>query len=218
MEKLVFDFLKKIEKNNNREWFKDHKESFDTAKRSADDLFQEVYSALNIHDELEPLKIFRIYRDVRFSTDKSPYKNYFSTYIGRLKPHYRGAYYLHIEPGKSFLGIGFWNPNKEDLLRIRKEIAFDGELEEILNSTEIKGIFGEIVGDEVKTAPKNFDKNLERIGLIKKKQFLLKHDFSDEDVLKLDFKDKIIEIFKAGRPFVDYMTEVLLTNLDGERL
>src|SRR5690554_7274707 len=116
------------------------------------------------------MKMYRIYRDVRFSGDKTPYKTHFAMYAGRLKSDYRGGYYLHIEPGNSFLGIGFWNPEKEDLLRIRKEIELDDELQTILNNKEIRSTFETIVGDEVKTAPKGFDKNHERIHLIKKKQ------------------------------------------------
>lgn len=218
MEKAVLRFLNDLEKNNNREWFKEHKDDFDLAKGQADHLFAKVYEGLGKSDVLEPLKIFRIYRDVRFSKDKAPYKNHFSVYIGRLKPDYRGGYYLHIEPGKSFLGLGFWEPNKEDLYRIRKEIELDDELELILNSEEIKSTFGALFGDELKTAPKGFDKDQERIGLIRKKQFLLKHDFSDAEVLHADFSNRVVELFLTGKPFMDYMTDVLLTNLNGERL
>lgn len=218
MEKAVLRFLSDLEKNNNREWFKEYKVNFDKAKEQADHLFGVVYEGLAKVDVLEPLKIFRIYRDVRFSKDKAPYKNHFSVYIGRQKPDYRGGYYLHIEPGKSFLGMGFWEPNKEDLYRIRKEIELDDELEHILNSVEIKNTFGNLFGDKLKTAPKGFDKEHERIGLIRKKQFLLKHDFSDAEVLNSDFSKQVVELFVKGKPFMDYMTDVLLTNLNGEKL
>lgn len=218
MEKAVLRFLSDLEKNNNREWFKEHKENFDKVKEQADHLFGKIYDELSKADVLEPMKIFRIYRDVRFSKDKAPYKNHFSVYIGRQKPDYRGGYYLHVEPGKSFLGLGFWEPNKEDLHRIRKEIELDDELEHILNSVEIKNTFGSLFGDELKTAPKGFDKEHERIGLIRKKQFLLKHDFSDAEVLSNEFSNQVVELFVKGKPFMDYMTDVLLTNLNGERM
>lgn len=218
MEKKVLDFLKKLEKNNNREWFQDNKSIFEDAKQSADVDFQEVYKKLCSSDELSPLKIYRIYRDVRFSTDKTPYKNHFSMYVGRQQPDKRGGYYLHIQPGESFIGVGFFGPNKEDLLRIRKEIELDDELQQILQSKEIKSTFGNLVGEEVKTAPKGFNKEHERIDLIKKKQFLLIHKLSDEDVLSKDFTDKVVTVFKASRPFVNYITDVLLTNLNGERV
>lgn len=214
----VLDYIKKLQQNNNREWFVDNKKSFEEAKESANQLFNAVYDELNLSDSLEPLKIYRIYRDVRFSADKTPYKTHFSMYMGRLKPDYRGGYYLHIEPGNSFLGVGFFDPNKEDLLRIRKEIELDNELEDILNSKEIKNTFGNLVGDEVKTAPKGFDKNHERIALLKKKQFLLIHKFTDNEVLKPDFFKEAAKVFKKSRPFIDYMTDVLLTNLNGEKM
>lgn len=213
----VLDFIKKLEKNNNREWFVENKKSFEEAKEVAAGLFNAVYNELKPADHLEPLKIYRIYRDVRFSADKTPYKNHISMYMGRLQPDYRGGYYLHIEPGKSFIGVGFFDPNKEDLLRIRKEIELDDELETILNSKDIKTTFGTLEGDEVKTAPKGFDKTHERIALLKKKQFLLIHKFTDKEVLSPDFYKEAAKVFKKSRPFVDYMTDVLLTNLNGEK-
>lgn len=213
----VLDFIKKLEKNNNREWFVDNKKSFEEAKEIAGELFNNVYNELKVTDSLEPLKIYRIYRDVRFSKDKTPYKTHFSMYMGRLQPDFRGGYYLHIQPGKSFIGIGFFDPNKEDLLRIRKEIELDDELQTILNSKDIRSTFGNLEGDEVKTAPKGFDKTHERIALLKKKQFLLMHQFTDEDVLNPEFYKKAVSVFQKSRPFVDYMTDILLTNLNGER-
>lgn len=218
MQKQVLNFLKDLAKNNNRDWFGTHKELFEDAKEQAFSEFTTIYNGLKQNDYLEPMKMYRIYRDVRFSGDKTPYKTHFAMYAGRLKPDYRGGYYLHIEPGNSFLGIGFWNPEKEDLLRIRKEIELDDELQTILNNKEIRSTFETIVGDEVKTAPKGFDKNHERIHLIKKKQFLLMHKLKDEEVLSDDFPQKAIEVFQKSRPFVDYMTDVLLTNLNGERI
>lgn len=213
----VLDFLNKLQQNNNREWFVENKKSFEEAKETASNLFNAVYNELKLTDHLEPLKIYRIYRDVRFSADKTPYKNHFSMYMGRLQPNFRGGYYLHIEPGASFIGIGFFDPNKEDLLRIRKEIELDDELEIILNSKDIIETFGTLQGDEVKTAPKGFDKTHERIALLKKKQFLLMHKFTDKEVLNSEFYKEAANVFKKSRPFVDYMTDVLTTNLNGEK-
>lgn len=218
MEKQVLDFLKNLAKNNNREWFGENKATFEKSKNDALFDFNLIHEELRQTDFLEPMKMYRIYRDIRFSGDKTPYKTHFSMYIGRQKPDYRGGYYLHIEPGNSFIGIGFFNPEKEDLLRIRKEIELDNELEDILNTKDIKTTFGSLTGDEVKTAPKGFDKNHERIHLIKKKQFLLIHKLKDEEVLSQDFSKKAVTVFKKSRPFVDYMTDVLLTNLNGERI
>lgn len=218
MEKEVLDFLNQLRQNNNREWFAENKAMFETAKSKAHTVFQGIYEQLTTIDEIEPLKKYRIYRDIRFSADKTPYKNHFSMFAGRLKPNYRGGYYLHIEPGNSFIGIGFFGPEKDDLLRIRKEIELDNELQQILESQEIKKAFGKLEGEELKTAPKGFDKNHERIHLIRKKQFLLTHQLSDKEVLSSNFNQKVVEIFHTARPFLDYMTDVLLTNLNGERV
>lgn len=213
----VLDYINKLQQNNNREWFTENKKSFEDAKETASSLFNAVYNELKSSDHLEPLKIYRIYRDVRFSSDKTPYKNHFSMFMSRSQPDFRGGYYLHIESGKSFIGVGFFDPNKEDLLRIRKEIELDDELETILNSKDIKATFGTLEGDEVKTAPKGFDKTHERIALLRKKQFLLIHKFTDKEVLSPDFYKEAAKVFKKSRPFVDYMTDVLLTNLNGEK-
>src|SRR5690606_27945368 len=213
----VLDYINKLQQNNNREWFTENKKSFEDAKETASNLFNAVYNELKSSDHLEPLKIYRIYRDVRFSSDKTPYKNHFSMFMSRSQPDFRGGYYLHIEPGKSFIGVGFFDPNKEDLLRIRKEIELDDELETILNSKDIKATFGTLEGDEVKTAPKGFDKTHERIALLRKKQFLLIHKFTDKEVISPDFYKEAAKVFEKSRPFVDYMTDVLLTNLNGEK-
>ena len=218
MEKEVLDFLNQLRQNNNREWFAENKVLFEIVKDKVHTVFQGIYEQLTTIDEVEPLKKYRIYRDIRFSADKTPYKNHFSMFAGRLKPNYRGGYYLHIEPGNSFIGIGFFGPEKDDLLRIRKEIELDNELQQILESQEIKKAFGKLEGEELKTAPKGFDKNHERIHLIRKKQFLLTYQLADKEVLDSNFEQKVVEIFHTARPFLDYMTDVLLTNLNGERV
>lgn len=216
MQQQVLDFLEDLAKNNNKVWFDEQKEQFESAKEAALESFNSIYMELAQNDFLEPMKMYRIYRDLRFSKDKTPYKQHFAMYAGRLKPNYRGGYYLHIQPNNSFLGVGFWNPEKEDLFRIRKEIEVDDELQSILDSKIMQSTFGDLYGEELKTAPKGFDRNHPRIELLKKKQFLLKHDFTDKDLIAPDFEQKVVEIFQNSRPFVDYMTEILLTNLNGE--
>ncbi|WP_177764610.1 DUF2461 domain-containing protein [Flavobacterium sp. I3-2] len=218
MKQEVFDFLNDIEKNNNRVWFAENKHRYEDCKENILIDFKNIYNLLAQNDALEPMKVYRIYRDVRFSKDKLPYKTNFSMYAGRLQPFNRGGYYLQIEPGnKSFVGGGFWGPNPEDLLRVRQEIALDDELEQILNETSFKAFYGEMQGESLKTAPKGFDKNHERIDLLRKKQFLFTKSFSDEEVLAKNFDVKVIEAFEKLRPFFDYMTDVLLTNANGER-
>lgn len=214
----LFDFLNELKKNNNREWFTENKSFFEEAKNEANLFFQSVYNELLKIDELEPLKMFRIYRDVRFSLDKTPYKKHFSAQTGRKKPYLRGGFYIHLEPGNCFIAGGFFGPDKEDLLRIRQSIEFSDELEIILKNKKLIDSFGALQGDELKTAPKGFPKEHERIELLRKKQFILRKQFSDQEIFQADFPEKVAKNYKILLPFFDYMTEVLTTNENGESL
>ena len=129
----------------------------------------------------------------------------------------RGGYYLRIRPGESFLAGGFWAPNKEDLFRIRKEIEIDDqELRAILNEPKFVSSFGgELFGDEVKTAPKGFQKDHPAIDLIRKKGFVARREFTDREVADSNFQQIIDDSFRGLRPFFDYMSEVLTTDLNG---
>lgn len=214
----ITNFLKQLEKNNNRDWFNTHKNEFDTAKAEADLIFNAIYQELSKKEELEPLKIYRIYRDVRFSNDKTPYKIHFSAQSGRKKPHNRGGYYFHIQPNHNFIGIGFWGPERDDLLRIRKDIEVSDELEKILQSKTLIKEFGEMQGEEVKSAPKGFSKDHERIALLRKKQYLFIKNFTDKEVLAEDFPKKVAKSIQVLQPFLNYMTEVLTTDENGQPL
>ncbi|HJD86483.1 MAG TPA: DUF2461 domain-containing protein [Empedobacter falsenii] len=214
----ITNFLKQLEKNNNRDWFNTHKNEFDTAKAEADLIFNAIYQELIKKEELEPLKIYRIYRDVRFSNDKTPYKIHFSAQSGRKKPHNRGGYYFHIQPNHNFIGVGFWGPERDDLLRIRKDIEVSDELEKILQSKTLIKEFGEMQGEEVKSAPKGFSKDHERIALLRKKQYFFIKNFTDEEVLAEDFPKKVAKSIQVLQPFLNYMTEVLTTDENGQPL
>jgi uncharacterized protein (TIGR02453 family) len=214
----ITNFLKQLEKNNNRDWFNTHKNEFNTAKAEADLIFNAIYQELSKKEELEPLNIYRIYRDVRFSNDKTPYKIHFSAQSGRKKPHNRGGYYFHIQPNHNFIGVGFWGPERDDLLRIRKDIEVSDELEKILQSKTLIKEFGEMQGEEVKSAPKGFSKDHERIALLRKKQYLFIKNFTDEEVLAEDFPKKVAKSIQVLQPFLNYMTEVLTTDENGQPL
>lgn len=216
----AFSFLQDLQKNNNREWFTDHKKEFKEVEREVKQFFNQLYELLNKHDQIDRMKMFRIYRDVRFSKNKTPYKTHLAGSFHRIKPRLRGGYYLHIAPNnETFIATGFWDPNKEDLYRIRKEFEMDAsELRKIIHEKSFKNIWGELEGDEVKTAPKGFTKEHESIDLIKKKQFIFTKKFTDKEVTSRDFMDKVNESFKAIRPFFDYMSDVLTTDLNGVSL
>ncbi|MFS4481882.1 DUF2461 domain-containing protein [Hyunsoonleella sp. 2307UL5-6] len=219
--KSVFAFFKKLEKNNNRDWFNENKPEFKAIEGEVKLFYNALLERINRHDEIDKLKIFRIYRDVRFSKNKLPYKTHFGGSFHRAKPRLRGGYYLHIQPNnQSFIATGFWQPEKEDLLRIRKEFEMDAsEMRDILADKTFNTVWGDTFeGDEVKTAPKGFSKEHEAIGLIKKKQYIFTKKYTDKEVLGADFLDSVDNAFKTIRPFFDYMSDVLTTDLNGVSL
>ena len=211
-------FLNKLKANNNRDWFNDNKKEFKLIETDVKRVYNQLFELLNVHDDIDKLKLFRIYRDVRFSKNKQPYKTHFGGAFHRRKPELRGGYYLHIQPqNESFIAIGFWEPNSEDLLRIRKEFEMDASvIREILTNKKFNVVWGNtFIGDEVKTAPKGFSKDHEAIDLIKKKQYIFTKKFTDKEVLSPDFVREVNKAFNTARPFFDYMSEVLTTDLNG---
>lgn len=220
LNEKTFQFLHRLAANNNREWFTENKSEFDAIQKEVKQFYAEIQERLNVHDEIEKHKFFRIYRDVRFSKDKTPYKTHFAGSFSRSGAHLRGGYYLRIKPGESFLAGGFWEPNKEDLFRIRKEIEIDAsEFREILADATFQKYFGDkFEGDELKTAPKGFDKTHPDIDLIRKKGYIAIRNLSDEEVLSENFLAEIDASYQALRPFFDLMSSVLTTNLNGESL
>ena len=210
-------FLKDLEKNNNREWFLSQKARYEAATSNMKEIVDEVRKGLNKKDLISEGKIFRIYRDVRFSKDKTPYKDHFGIHFKRASKERRGGYYLHIQPGGTFAGGGFWEPEPADLKRIRDEFAFDDKpIRKILAAKTFAAYFGAIDGEELKTAPSGYDRNGPAIDLIRKKQFTIGRQFKDKDVQDPGFVKEVVKTFEAMRPFFDYMSEVLMTNKDGE--
>ncbi|AXG71643.1 hypothetical protein KORDIASMS9_03900 [Kordia sp. SMS9] len=216
----AFAFLKRLQKNNNREWFTEHKNEFKEIEREVKQFVNQLGEHLNKHDQIDKVKVFRVYRDVRFSKDKTPYKTHFAGSFHRVKPRLRGGYYIQIKPNnESFIATGFWDPKKEDLLRIRKEIEMDDqEIRGIINEDGFKNVWGELEGEEVKTAPKGFSKEHAAIDLIKKKQFIFTKKYTDKEVIAASFMEQVNGDFKAIRPFFNFMSEVLTTDLNGVSL
>ena len=215
----VFSFFSELAENNNRVWFEENKPRFKSLEGEMKVFLSEVSQRLNDHDHIEKAKMFRIYRDVRFSRNKTPYKTHFGLVFHREKPALRGGYYIHLEPGNSFLGVGFWAPNPEDLFRIRKELEMDAEeLRALMAEPDFKKNWGGLEGEEVKTAPKGFSKDHPNIDLIKKKQFVFIKKLTDKAVLSPNLLSVVDVHFKNIRPFFDYMSSVLTTDLNGESL
>jgi uncharacterized protein (TIGR02453 family) len=214
-------FLKNLEKNNNREWFTENKETYISAQNNIIAFADELITLMITHDAIENTSgkksLYRIYSDVRFSKEKAPYKPRFAIGLQRATTLKRGGYYLNIQPGNSFLACGFFSPNADDLKRIRKDIEINSTVwRKILNSKIIKDNFVALSGATVPTSPRGFSKDHEAIDLIRHKQFILRHNFTDQEVIDPQFVYKVNEIFQSVRPFFDYMSTVLTTDLNGE--
>lgn len=219
LQKSTLAFLKELRKNNNREWFAENKPRYVEAQKDVKQLVAAVEALLNKHDVIESAKTFRIYRDVRFSKDKSPYKTNIGSYFVRATEARRGGLYINIEPGNVFVGGGFWAPNSPDLKRIRQELAYDPSLlRKWMKSKQFKDRFGDLQGDAVKTAPKGYAKDHENIDLLRYKQFLVTEKYTDKDALDPSFAKKCSDTFKAMRPFLDYFSDVLTTDENGESI
>ena len=215
----LFRFFKQLAKNNNREWFEQHKPEFKAFETEVKQFGEALKDKLNQHDSIDRFKVFRIYRDVRFSKDKTPYKTHFGLTWHRTKPEYRGGYYLHLKPDDIFLACGFWDPAPADLKRIRQEIDLDGdEYRNLINAPAFKNTWGALQGNAVKTAPKGYAKDHPDIDLLRFKQHIFMIRYTEVEVAAADFMDRLDAALQAVRPFVDYMSVVLTTNADGEPL
>lgn len=219
-----FKFLKDLKKNNNRDWFTENKKRYQDEHEDMITFADALLAKMNEHDAIETptgkKSLYRIYRDVRFSKDKSPYKTNWGGGFKRATAARRGGYYFHIQAdGQSFIGGGFWAPSKDDLQRIREEIATDAsELRSIITDPAFISMFKTLDGEQLKTAPKGFDKEDPNIDLLRYKQFIFGRNFTDKEVQSPDFLEIANETFKAMRPFFDFMSDVLTTDSNGESI
>ena len=207
----TFDFLKALAKNNTREWVQENKKNYTKAKDEFAAFIEQIIQEIAAFDDsvqgLQPKEcIFRLNRDVRFSKDKSPYKLHFGAAImegGRKSPN--PTYYLHIEPGKSFLAGGIYMPEAESLKKIRQEIDYNpSELKDIVSTDSFVNTFGKMTGEQLKTAPKGYPKDHPNIELLRFKSFLASCELKDAQVLDPAFSSMVIEDFKVLYPFNRY--------------
>ena len=212
MQLSTLQFLRNLEKNNNREWFNENKTLYQEAQQDVISFVEKLMEEMADFDEeigkLEAKKsVFRIYRDTRFSKDKTPYKNNFGAGLGMGKGNKISGYYLHIEPGKSFLAGGVYKPEPSVLKTIRQEIsAFGDEFLEILEQDEFRNYFrGLSVEDKLKKVPQGFEKDDKMAEYLKLKHFIVTHPISDEQLLSENAVKEFTEIFKAMKPLNDFL-------------
>lgn len=223
IKKTTFDFLRNLSSHNNREWFNSHKEQYEHAKINVEYFMDSLLAKMQTHDQLETpsgkKSLYRIYNDIRFSKDKTPYNPRFAGYFKRTKPLLRGGYYIWLRPGGSQVGCGFPYPNAVDLKRIRQDISVNYEdWQKLLKSKAITTHFGKMKGDHVKTVPRGFSSDDQALDLLRYKQYWFERTFTDREVLSPDFLLKVNNTFKSIRPFFDYVSEVLTTDANGESL
>ena len=212
MQSSTLQFLRNLEKNNNRDWFNENKTLYQEAQQDVISFVEKLIEEMADFDEemgkLEAKKsVFRIYRDTRFSKDKTPYKTNFGAGLGMGKGNKISGYYLHIEPGKSFLAGGVYKPEPSVLKTIRQEIsAFGDEFKAILEQDEFRNYFrGLSVEDKLKKVPQGFEKDDKMAEFLKLKHFIVTHPVSDEQLLSENAVKEFTKIFKAMKPLNDFL-------------
>jgi uncharacterized protein (TIGR02453 family) len=215
---FILKFLKDLSKNNDRVWFEKHKPRYLEAKQGFEDFVTALLKEMTKFDEglagLDPKKLpFRIYRDVRFSKDKSPYKvNMGAGFSPNGKLVQEPGYYIHLEPGnKSFVAGGIYMPDPGNLSKVRQEIDYNaGKLNKILNSKAFKKIFeGFDDFDKLKTVPKGYAKDHPHIELLKHRSFIVSHNFTDKQVTDKKFLKEVAAAAKTIKPLNDFIREAI---------
>lgn len=217
ISKESLQFLKDLKENNNRDWFLANKKRYESYKKEYYDLTQQLLDLLKKEDPaLESLEVkncvFRVNRDIRFSKDKSPYKSHMGLWFSPGKKNAnRAGYYMHIEPGASFIAGGFYQPDAEELRKLRKEIAFfHDELEEILVDKKFKSVYDGLGrGNALKTAPKGYEKDHPAIELLKLKSFEASAKLDDKTLSDKDFIQKTAKQLLLLKPLTEFLNRAL---------
>lgn len=219
IESQTLDFLKELVENNNREWFQANKESYDKARENVIQLAAAVIGKLHKVDptvsaDLDPKKcVMRIYRDIRFSKNKTPYKNNFGISLPTLGSKLGGVeYYLQIQPGKSFIAGGYWMPEAEHLKAIRQEIDYNAaDLKKVIDDKDFVSLFGEFrKQDQLKTTPKGYDADNENIDLLRLKSFIAVHQLKDKEITSAKAADEIVDMCSRIYPLNVFLKNAIV--------
>ena len=212
------EFLKDLAENNNREWFAANKERYDKARENVIDFTAKVLDSVRkieagMDENLDAKKcVMRIYRDIRFSKNKAPYKNNFgvSLPISGLKGG-GVEYYLHIQPGNSFIGGGYWMPEAPHLKAIRQEIDYNAaDLKKIIDDKEFVKLFGDFRKQEqLKSLPKGYDADSENLDLIKLKSFVGWHKLTDKELTQSGSEKTVIDMCSRIHPLNVFLKNAL---------
>jgi uncharacterized protein (TIGR02453 family) len=214
--KKILQFLDSLNKNNNKEWFQSNRKLYEEC-RDKMLFYTEVFiNEIRKFDDTIPILdpkdcLFRIFRDVRFSNDKRPYKTNMGSFIARGgRKSSQAGYYFHIEPGASFAGGGLYLPPAEQLKAVRMAIYENPEeFIEITENKNFKTVFTEFYGEKLKTAPQGFPKDFKHIGLLLPKSYAFGHPFEDQILKGEKYVEKVVDVFKELHKINQFLNDAL---------
>ncbi len=218
LQQSTIRFLTNLKKNNNKAWFDAHKDAYLDAKSDFEELVQRViieYRKTDVDIGALQVKdcVFRIYKDVRFSKDKTPYKTHLAAgfNLGGKKVHFPG-YYFHAEPGGlSFCGGGIWHPDVPELKKIRQEIDYNfKEFKEVIEERKFKKLFDSLDSEEkLSRAPQGYDEDNPALEYLKLKNYIAGISISDQELTSGNLVKKIVSTFKAMKPLIDFLSRAI---------
>lgn len=219
---IILDFLRDLKENNNREWFAENKTRYDASKKAFDKMSAElIVEIAKFDEEIKHVEakdcVFRIYRDTRFSHDKTPYKTHFGVFVATAggRKSQRGGYYFHLDPDGCFLGAGVWCP-EPNLLKALRQSVYDNidELNEIRQNADFSKYFNTFFEeDKLKTVPKGFPKDFPEAELLKLKHYLVEHKLNDEFLQSSDLVARVAGVFECAYPlnrFLNYTVDEVM--------
>jgi uncharacterized protein (TIGR02453 family) len=220
LQTSTLQFLKQLAKNNNKEWFDANRKKYEAAKEDFTASLQTILSGFSTIDttlvSLAPKDcLFRINRDIRFSKDKSPYKTNFGAYINAGgKKSNTGGYYLHLQPGNSFVGGGIYQPDADMLKKVRQEIDYNfDEFKSIINNKKFKTVYTKGISSDSEWSltrpPKGYDENNPAIEFIKLKSVVATAPLSDEQLTDKKFEASVIKAFEALYPLIVFLNKAI---------
>lgn len=215
----VYPFLSALAQNNHREWFESHRGDYELARKQVLQFAAEIHAGLILFDAslsvCDPAKaVFRIYRDTRFSHDKTPYKNNMGFWFSAASKGRVGAgYYVHLQPGESFIAAGIYMPPAPELQAVRQEIYFNGDgLDAILNQKAFKKVYGSLEDHRLKTSPKGYPKEHPHIDLLRQKSLVVSKTFDDSFHENAGMVMKIASDLGAAAPLVSFINQAIQLN------
>jgi len=217
MNPIIVKFLEELGKNNNREWFHANKAKYEEAKAAFELFVNSLLPAIaKFDDSVKFLTakdcIWRIYKDIRFSKDKTPYKTNMGAFMAKGgKKNHGPGYYFHIEPGNFFLSGGIWMPAPDITKKIRQEIYYNyDEFNGILNNKEFKKFFSGIDDwDRQKLPPREFPKDFPGMELLKNRSFTVSHEYGEKILYSDALLDYTVKVYKAMLPYNKFLTRAI---------